>query len=338
MNRSIFLAGLLANVVLALRLRARPPSTDRWTHGDGSTAGGAAGPSKPPAEADKDKDKAGSTGTKPTEGTAPTGAGTANAPTGSGVTDGLKSPTHYATQRGPSGRKLVQMGWDHSFYDRPSSQATGVAERKVLTRAQALQALAGDDPRPLLVLRECPVCNRTDDALLTPGVDNERTILLSRWFHCVKLPVDVVKKDHPFNALFPERSSEHLFLAQRAGENRVALESTTSRAELWSAMGKLLAESYSKDPAASLREIQKSLERLDVLDRRLTELEKRQDDEMTSRATPDPPSSRSWRPTWRERGASSRASWPGSRSGRASISSPRRPGRAEALREASAKN
>lgn len=43
-----------------------------------------------------------------------------------------------------------------------------------------MKAIAGDDSRPLLILRGYKVCNGTDDALLNGGIDNEKTLLLGR--------------------------------------------------------------------------------------------------------------------------------------------------------------
>ena len=63
-----------------------------------------------------------------------------------------------------------------------------VETKRTLPPEEAYAMLAGEDHRPLLVLRECMTCNGTDDALMTRKADNERTMLLSRWFHCVKLP------------------------------------------------------------------------------------------------------------------------------------------------------
>jgi hypothetical protein len=138
--------------------------------------------------------------------------------------------------------------------------------------------IAGKDPRPLLVVRECKVCNKTDDALLRPGNDNERTILLSRWFHCVKVPVDVLESNHPFNALFPDTKSEHLFVSAADGGSKIPLESDTSRVELWSSMTKALDAAYAKDPSDSTREITKILDKLDLLDERVYGLERSRDD------------------------------------------------------------
>ena len=173
------------------------------------------------------------------------------------------------------------MSWDYPVYTPAAAKSDGtdvVRAREALSRDEALRVIAGNDPRPLLVVRECAVCNKTDNALLQPGIDNEKTILLSRWFHCVKVPVDVLQPDHPFNALFPDKKSEHLFVSARDGSAKVPLESDTSRVALWGAMTKILANAYAKDPAESAKEIAKVFDRLDILDERLRDLERSRDD------------------------------------------------------------
>ena len=75
--------------------------------------------------------------------------------------------------RGPSAQTILTLDWDYAVYEAPTKDADGrtVAQRKkeALSVEAALAYLAGDDPRPLLVLRECKVCNGTDDALLSTG-------------------------------------------------------------------------------------------------------------------------------------------------------------------------
>lgn len=174
------------------------------------------------------------------------------------------------------------MKWDYPVYRAPAeakSDATTVKLRKALSFDEALRVVAGEDPRPLLVLRECKTCNKTDNALLKPGAtDNEKTILYSRWFHCVKLPMDVIQPDHPFNALFKDSTSPHFFLSTRDGANQLPLESATSRTELWSSMSKVLGVAYKKDPSSSLKDVTRELDRLDVLDMRITTLEQQKGD------------------------------------------------------------
>ncbi len=145
------------------------------------------------------------------------------------------------------------------------------AARRALSREDAVAYLRGDDPRPLLVLRECKVCNGTDDALLK-GAGNEMTYLLSRWFHCVKLPVDVLEEDHPFHLLFLQEKPEHLFVMTSDGSVQDPLESQTSRTELWDSMRRIMVLEYSRKPDEALKDIQNSLNKLDVVDGRLQEL------------------------------------------------------------------
>jgi hypothetical protein len=168
-------------------------------------------------------------------------------------------------------------------YEAPEIVADGptfsAQQRKALPAAEALAYIAKTDRRPLLVLRECKVCNGTDDALLSRGnVDNEKTFLLSRWFHCVKLPVGVLEKDHPFHALFRDTDPEHMFLCAADGSERISLESERSRSELWGAMTKVLAATYAKEADPEVRKMEKAIDRFDVIDAAITGLEQRKDE------------------------------------------------------------
>ncbi len=166
----------------------------------------------------------------------------------------------------------------------PVKSGTTVKEvRRALTREEALEHIAGTDRRPLLVLRECARCNKTDDALLQPGVDNEKVAFLSRWFRCVRLPIDVVQPDHPFHALFTSDDAEHLFVITADGENKAALESDTSRTQLCAAMSSVLAASYVKDPTALYKNLHVFGDQLDSLDTEVRDLERKRADEMESR-------------------------------------------------------
>ena len=69
-------------------------------------------------------------------------------------------------------------------------------------------------------------------------------MLMSRWFHCVKLPPDVVDEDHPFHELFAGEAPAHLFVARWNGAERLDLNGAQSRTELWGAMERLLTSEY----------------------------------------------------------------------------------------------
>ena len=186
------------------------------------------------------------------------------------------------TERGPSARTVLNIDWQFPTWKAPEVADDGetVARqmRRALSREEALAYIAGDDPRPLLVLRECKVCNGTDAALLKFGAENEKTFLLSTWFHCVKLPVDVMEEDHPFHNLFQIDPTEHLFVASRDGASHLALESETSRTELWKSMGAVLKQTYDGKPDSSLKTVGKLLDKLDAADERWNELSARRDE------------------------------------------------------------
>lgn len=183
--------------------------------------------------------------------------------------------------RGPSARGVLKIAWEFPTYkveEKATDGSTARRLRKALTAEEAFRVIAGTDPRPLLVLRECKTCNGTDDALLSKGADNERTSLMSTWFHCVKLPVDVLQPDHPFYELFGHDDVEHLFVALPNGSSKIKLQSDTSRTELWAAMGQLLSASYKKDTQPVIKQVRKTLDRMDVLDTRLTGLKEKRND------------------------------------------------------------
>jgi len=91
-------------------------------------------------------------------------------------------------------------------------------------------------------VRECETCRGTDDAFLSREFDNEKTILLGRWFHAVKLAPEVLEETHVFHELFTDRKPPHLFVATADGTLRVDLSGQQSQKELWRAMLKILHE------------------------------------------------------------------------------------------------
>jgi hypothetical protein len=156
--------------------------------------------------------------------------------------------------------------------------AAEVRERRVLPAAEAFAYIAQDDRRPLLVLRECLTCNGTDDALLTRKCDNERTLLMSRWFQCVKLPPDVIDEDHPFHELFPGKAPAHLFVARWDGSERRELGGAQSRAELWSVLESALSAEYEKKVDGSIKELLELLDEFDRIDSETSAVENQIDD------------------------------------------------------------
>lgn len=98
----------------------------------------------------------------------------------------------------------------------------------------------------------------------------------------MKLPVDVMQKDHPFHNLFDDKDPEHMFLGTADGSVRKALESERSRVELWDAMMAVLKASYAKEPEGTVRKMQKLIDSFDAIDQQMLELERRVDEILES--------------------------------------------------------
>lgn len=200
---------------------------------------------------------------------------------------------YLTNPRGPTSRAELSIDWNYPIWDKPTFQAprTGeesvrpvvaTRERRVLPAAEAYAFIAQEDRRPLLVLRECLSCNGTDDALLTRQCDNERTLLMSRWFNCVKLPPDVTDADHPFHELFAGSSPAHLFVARWDGSARRELKGDQSRAELWSVLESVLTSDYEKKVDGALDDLLGILEEYDRIDTEMANVKDQIDDALES--------------------------------------------------------
>ncbi|MDA0667766.1 MAG: hypothetical protein O3A95_08220 [Planctomycetota bacterium] len=181
------------------------------------------------------------------------------------------------------------MKWDypvHNLIDVNADHSSGTvakAMRVALDAQVAFYTLAGDSRKPLLVLRECRLCNGTDDALLSRAGSNERTLIMARWFHCVKMPIEVLEEDHPFTKVFEEEHPPHLFLARWDGSNPMPLRGDLSRTELWGNMYTMLESEYKKDAEKAVKEIEKILAQYDMIDEKIARLEIAIDDEIERR-------------------------------------------------------
>ena len=204
-----------------------------------------------------------------------TPAGPTETSAGARSGSGGRSATKLADRQATS-QALLRWDWDHGYAPQSRTEPTP------LEPARAYPALAGNDQRPLLVLRECDSCRGTTDAFLSRELDNEKTVLLGRWFHAVKLAPEVLGEAHPFRDLFPGAKPAHLFVATADGSVRVDLSGNQSQAALWSAMTKVLKQSYAKDPNQAVAGMRKLLDELDHLDSRIAEAEDRLMQERTA--------------------------------------------------------
>lgn len=147
-----------------------------------------------------------------------------------------------------------------------ASETTTRARMQALAREEAFANVAGDDPRPLLVLRDCEQCKGTDDAILGERVNNELTATYARWFHCVRLPSAVLRADHTFAKLFEGKVAPHMFVCSVDGANLVPMGGRPGQGELWKAMLEVLGKEYERCPEEAARSILKLLAKYDHLD------------------------------------------------------------------------
>jgi hypothetical protein len=191
---------------------------------------------------------------------------------------------------GQTAKDIMKLKWDfptHNIYKREEAKgANATIATKIeaaLPEQEAYYTIAGDDRRPLLVLRECLICNGTDDALLSSYENNEAVLIVTRWFHCVKLPTDILNDEHSFHTLFEGDHPPHLFVSRWDGSNPIALRGDLSRSELLGNMYATLKAEYKKDAKKAGKEIAKLMYVYDMLDEKIQRLEITIDDELEKR-------------------------------------------------------
>jgi len=171
--------------------------------------------------------------------------------------------------RGQTSRNLLDIDWAYPVVQPKSVEQEGtraVPVFEALPVEEAFAAIAGDDPRPLLVVRECPKCEGSDAALLHPKQANDRTILLTHYFHCVKLPPSILHDTHPYRHLFSGREDAHVFFATADGSAVETLGAMHSPSSLWRTMSKTLQAAYDGNPDKNVKDLLKLLDQFDRVD------------------------------------------------------------------------
>ncbi len=169
--------------------------------------------------------------------------------------------------RGDTSRERLRVRWDY-----PVPRETD----QVLTYEEVLVRLRGDDPRPLLVLRECGNCVGTNKALLGHQVRaNERMLLLTRWFHCIKLPPHAAEPGHPFHNLFA--GDEDMMLVTADEGKRLTFSGRQAQTKLWKAMNDILRREYERSANASIGKLMRLLDEFDTLDAKERDLQEQLD-------------------------------------------------------------
>ena len=149
---------------------------------------------------------------------------------------------------------------------------TRVTAEIKLKQEQAIQHLRKDDPRPLLILRDCEGCANKEGDLLKRSLMDERFILGTDWFHCVKLPHEVIEEDNVLSSLFTGKSPAHVVVATWDAKTIVPIKRASAKG-MWQGMSKVLKKDYKGSADKAVKSLQRMLVEYDKIDGRVADLE-----------------------------------------------------------------
>jgi hypothetical protein len=170
-------------------------------------------------------------------------------------------------ERGATSKDRLRIDWRHPVP--PEHEGNETYVESALPLEQALRVMWEGDERPLLVMRECSFCATSDQALLSRTQNNDRTILLTKWFRVVRLPQHVTEPRHAFHnvfAGFPFKKEPHFYLLAHPWAQPVEFTGSPMQANLWKGMWTVLSERYSRDPNKAVKEWLSVLDQFDRLD------------------------------------------------------------------------
>ena len=182
--------------------------------------------------------------------------------------------------RQSTSREILDLNWHYpvasKFADHvKDGQTSAAAVERALPREVAFIKISETNRKPLLVLRECNWCKGTEHALFSRTLNNEKTMLLAQWFHCVKLPPNVLNKKHAFRKVFAGEKPPHVFISLSDGSQLIPFDGHQAQSALWNGMTKLINIAYEKKPKPAIKAMLKYLSHFDMLDAMAKEISDR---------------------------------------------------------------
>jgi len=116
-------------------------------------------------------------------------------------------------------------------------------------------------------------------------MEDEKILLASRWFHCVRVDRGVLKDSHPLNSLFAGARAPHIIVYSADGALRSDLDGKPGARALWGSMNKVLRADYKKSADTAMAKWIALLSRFDALDSRKAELTSQRDESSDGRKT-----------------------------------------------------
>ncbi len=170
--------------------------------------------------------------------------------------------------RGKSSKKRLSIHWE---YPKPNGEDS-------LDFETALTEIRGNDPRPLLVLREGSQYGKSYDVMLRRKLGTDKTTLLTQWFHCVRFSTEIMKESHPYHSLFGGEFPPQFFAVSWDGRKSIPMSGVHSLGYLQRSMIEVLKVEYRKDPSKAVTQWFRVLSNFDDLDQRESVLRKQMDD------------------------------------------------------------
>lgn len=176
-------------------------------------------------------------------------------------------------------KSRLTYAWESVCVMPPAAEGPTVAvvKAKALPFAEAVALLVDGDLRPLLVLRESWPLGGSESVEMDRKLQNEKTLLLAKWFRCVQVTDSVQHKDHPLHSLFASTPAPRLVLCSPDGSHLSAWHGDETLSRLWAEMLELLGRHVDGDCAGSVQELLGVLSRYDHIDSMETELSTRLD-------------------------------------------------------------
>lgn len=188
------------------------------------------------------------------------------------------APVTFARQR--TSRARLSWDWDYAKVVQvvaESDDTVAAPQSRALPFDEAIGRVAGDDQRPLLVLRECFLCGSDEESDIGRKLLNEKTVMLARWFHCVRVSDAVRAQNHPLHALFSGERSPHLVLCASDGSRFTPVFGEEPLSAVWQKMRGLLQDAYEGDVHEATSALLQTLSRFDHVDSMEAELASRLD-------------------------------------------------------------
>ncbi len=181
------------------------------------------------------------------------------------------APLQLAHER--TALSLLTYDWDYAKVIKPPADGITVAQQRprALPLGEAVASVARGDHRPLLILRECWHCGSGEESEIGRKLANEKTILLGKWFRCVRVSDAVRHEDHPLHAIFAGAQAAHLVLGRASGEI-TPIESGRPLSALWATMRAHITQAYEGDPDPAVGGLLQILSQYDHLDNLEAEL------------------------------------------------------------------